>query len=618
MKNEKDKYMIDRKVDKFKIKFPPIKKWNSIKSCAEKLNIIYNKEDFRINYLNKYMYLEIDEEERRKICNFFIIPSHEIYIFDGVEEKYWGMRLKVYIATGVSEIQCTKLNLTDKLIEKDNWINEYLSKDHIVYKKEDYQYIRQAIKLSSRLFKDKNKVKIYADCIGWVKGKKEWHYIPNTKPNNEKDIYFNNKAYSKFIMKADENIDNKTAFIEVFKMLDISDKRITIPLISYTLFTCMISIIKSKNISLYPKFIINLIGTNKNIKKEALANLFCNSYNRNTRINAINSEYHTSLKCSYKIINEKMRIMRDSVLIINDFCNRERDYSEKVDMLINILEDKNICCGLLGVGDSSINNDKILMLDVTDININLELLKEYKQKATVFSTFICKYLNLLKKRIEGLNIEVLIEKTREDFIVESEEDDLDKLTIIEWLYMSYRFFIDFAVYVGAIDAISGEEKIKETLEIFKKLSAPKSNISEEHILADAKCNAKLFLQAVKEIINTHTLIKIGKEPTDNDNVIGWYDEKALYLKYKEIWTSINFNLDTNNTLVGGWEKINECLSKEEVIEVQYENKGKTNQRVRYDCNKTVFSKNKKRVLIINKEKMEKFLLSNDEVQGAKI
>ncbi|MGO4119081.1 hypothetical protein ACEQ6C_38470, partial [Rhizobium ruizarguesonis] len=80
-------------------------------------------------------------------------------------------------------------------------------------------------------------------------------------------------------MNPSTHLTKQEAFQQTWSMLDIADKKITLPLLSYT-FLSLITSLMNYSPDKFPKFIVCICGSNKQLDRQGFANFFCNLYDR--------------------------------------------------------------------------------------------------------------------------------------------------------------------------------------------------------------------------------------------------------------------------------------------------------------------------------------------------
>ncbi|MED0705265.1 hypothetical protein [Aneurinibacillus aneurinilyticus] len=599
MNNLNEESIINKKIKRIKLD------WNSesfknILDTKTKLNKIYSNEKLRIQSGNLVFK---DNRKEHKICNFFVIPTHKIYYFDGSKKEKIGLRIRLYTNDQNKMTKITELTITNELINNGKWIDKYLADDYILYKNEYYVHLKKAIKLSSKLLKKKDK-EIYTDRTGWIKGSFEWYYVPVTDPDiiliDETGINYDKGLSKKYSLTEKKGATAKEAFLKTLDMIDAIDKKISIPLISYTLLSLITSIIKPNN---KPKTLLCLIGNNSTISKEGLANIYCNIYNRNAFINNIDSELHSDFNHTQKELKENILKARDYVIILKNIGIDTKEKQDKIKMLFTLLQNDKLHNNILGLSKDNLERENTFNIDISNIVISSDDLKMLQNKSKFFSTFLLHFIYSLKQMIQRDKkiFNKQFKKRIRYFEKEHSNIDFNIAKLFSWLMVMYELFLIFGVKAQALDEKSAKSKLSEATEIYKELSV-KANTENNNINSESlkKQEAKLFLDAITKMTAEVKLLRIKEKPHEENDIIGWEDDTALYLKNK-VWNLINnFSI---RPLTIEKKELYQYLYDRNIINGQLER----NNRIRFDYNKNVYEGKKERVLYIFKEKMKNLL-----------
>ncbi|WP_353706416.1 hypothetical protein QEP67_21415 [Bacillus cereus group sp. MS39] len=172
-------YFIDKYIEKINLKDFP----NEIRDNRRHLNRVLKRENLGVDSSgNTVLYnptvqeninYETDESEEiieTKLSNFFIVPTHRLYIKNGDNIQEDGIGVKVYTQISKKKYKCIHLNLNNEMIEKGFWINSsYLDHDLYLYNKSFQHYLKMAIKLSTRIL-SKSEFKIF-DGEWWLENR---------------------------------------------------------------------------------------------------------------------------------------------------------------------------------------------------------------------------------------------------------------------------------------------------------------------------------------------------------------------------------------------------------------------------------------------------------------
>ncbi|HFJ9378291.1 TPA: hypothetical protein ACGW65_002658 [Bacillus paranthracis] len=172
-------YFIDKYIEKINLKDFP----NEIRDNRRHLNRVLKRENLGIDSsgnivlynptVQENINYETDESEEiieTKLSNFFVVPTHRLYIKNGDNIQEDGIGIKVYTQISKKKYKCIHLNLNNEMIEKGFWINSsYLDHDLYLYNKSFQQYLKMAIKLSTRIL-SKSEFKVF-DGEWWLENR---------------------------------------------------------------------------------------------------------------------------------------------------------------------------------------------------------------------------------------------------------------------------------------------------------------------------------------------------------------------------------------------------------------------------------------------------------------
>lgn len=99
-------------------------------------------------------------------------------------------------------------------------------------------------------------------------------------------------------------------------MLNVADKKITIPVLSYTILSSILSLIKCQN--QFPNIYLNIYGLNNDVSSIEIANIFANIFRRTKFIEQLDYEFHIKIDQDCEEIKTRLSLMRDCVVFISD------------------------------------------------------------------------------------------------------------------------------------------------------------------------------------------------------------------------------------------------------------------------------------------------------------
>lgn len=550
-----------------KIPFP----YAETKKHIKELNRLYEKHKLRITVRDMpfppmvYHIVLVDlSNNESEAGNFFFYPTHKIYELNGNEHKLLGYKFCfVSCLNGftMTTLKTISLNLEIGLLETGKWLDEVQLKGIEHNLKSD-----RLLKLMNTLLENsKVKKKYVSSVIGWVSGKKKngLHHIPIIPPKKYK-ITCSGDIKKDFEFTILKNLSINEAFHSVRQLLDITNRTTTILLLSFTIVTSLRSLItcQSKKMNLA----LNLAGGNSK-DHEALANLFCNIYNRSEHIHTLDSKLHSTTGSKVRISGKVMRL-RDAVFIGK--INNRSD----IGIYTHLLDQGKIPGGLLLLGSDELNHDFVVDIDMNGNSLNSEILEFHKSNPHVFTTWFKFFLTDIQVTLPdkewGIgnpkSLNALYDSSFELIYDKNMEFDLNKLRQYAWLLLGYRLFINFGLRNGAITKEDSEITVGEAASIFRQLSAVKTDESSEILEANiSKVDALKFLETVVNIIDETSIKKMG------NNVPlpkwGWIDEseQKLYLTNEALFNQVKVLLQEKNYKLGAAKSIYEFLYNKGVI-----------------------------------------------------
>jgi hypothetical protein len=194
-----------------------------------KINKILQKENL---YFDNEGYLVLQPENKEseiRICNFFILPTHSLHFDDGEKIHAAGIAVELYSPLNGKEYKRILVNLSDEVIEKGSWLNTtFIDRDFFVYKSDLYRYLRIAIKLSSRVIKDKAKKVFYND--EWLEDDEAVQHISEyknylTSQSIQKiSNVYENEVNQKIDAEAMEFLIAQSQYISMINMLSFPEE----------------------------------------------------------------------------------------------------------------------------------------------------------------------------------------------------------------------------------------------------------------------------------------------------------------------------------------------------------------------------------------------------------
>jgi len=492
----------------------------------------------------------------------------------------------------------TTVTISKDELESKDWIKKYLKDYYLLYDEKKYNILKNTIRLSCKILSETDK-KVYTDCIGWVKGNAEWHYVPSSCNNKKKDIFYMEELESKYKIKTvglsmDETESSIIGFKETINMLDVLDKTITLPLLSYCILSSNLTFIKSQNLT--PDTYLNIFGINDQISNVEVANIFSNIYRKTDVLQKLDYEYHLKIEQEEKEIVEKLSIMRDCVVFVTGIDSSKKEHIEKVRKIIGLSNKKEIAVGVIFLSNSYIESNSILNLDITNKVVAEDILIKCRESLNIFSNFYINFIDDMKKHIEDRNVvnfKKRYMKMLDNTSKKVPNSDINEIRKISWLKIAYKFIAAYGYNIKNFSSeIEEDNFIKSGVEILNLLYITIKKDSNPCI--EDKMITSL-LECLKNLIESSKISQNYDEYSKDENEsFGWQDKEYYILKYRE----------TNKYLQDYVKKSGDCISNKDMHQLLYENKIIDRQiesdgRIRYDINKG----NNDRKIYIYKDKI---------------
>lgn len=475
--------------------------------------------------------------------NFFIFPSHILYFSDGKNRTFIGLRL-ICVKRKNEEVRVKIIDVQSKDFSKDNfWIklSEYLGENWSISQQliKSRNYRNEFNRIVKVMLKNGPFI-VYTNQIGWIEGIKNWYYVPFTSVDEDEVIY-SEALKSKYGLQIVNNSKPCESFQSLLKMLDMSDKRATVPLLAYTFLSLVTSLIHFQEFE-SPKFSINVYGNNKFLSNKEFTNLFCNFYDRKSQISSINSKFHSNSRSEQKDLHKKTARVRDGIFIINA--------EQRPEMIKRALFQNDFENLLLFISDKKNDKEFFLNLDITDVKINQVIVNSMRDQPKLLTTSLYHtteqlrtifslYLGGSRKKIKRFfqNQYKYFRKQIEHKDLKQEED---LLHIYSYLLIGYNLFLQLGSYeISQFIRNEHDEKteilLKDAIQLFQQecviKNAPKIrnqqgafneilNLKEDHI-AFLEHLLKLFPDSIPK----------RKDKSQTPESLFWVDDKDINLLY---------------------------------------------------------------------------------------
>lgn len=418
----------------------------------------------------------------------------------------------------------------------------------------------------------------------------------------------------------DHTLNENELFTEIIKLLDITDKKVTIPLLAFTALSSFNSLIRENNKS-RPEFLLCLHSKNESPLKAAIANLFCNVFNRSQHIYSIDSRTHNNQYTSSETL-EKISKISDAP------CINQILGVSKLGPYIKAMNQYST--GIIILNSNPFKHDSIINLGINDIEINQEILKFHKENPVIFSSWFTSFIlhtqNESRDENWGLEKKGLIDRFHKNctktILKDKADYDINKLRHYGWLLVGYSYFLNYGLKNEAINTEQMADMANEAITIFRDLSKidvpiPNKNQNKP---ADSPLHkdALNFLHTIDRILTFSELVNYEEKNnysiTDINQFFGLIDKTTLYIKsastanvYKNVSALLK---DTDEKLSHKNTDIYEYLYSEGLL--TSDDKDTPEKMKKNSYAKTVALKNKAsiRMLHLNIPAVKKYLLSN--------
>lgn len=582
---------------------------------AEILNRIYKKSKLGIQ-INKIS-LNLNGKDNKSLSNFFIFPTDIIYFYHGDLEEHIGFKISLIKREDITHYKVVSFNIKIEDLKKGEKLFELISLQGYKFtgSKTDLKKI-----METTLKRDIDNRIIYTNSIGWVQGNEELHYVPITNYEDDNIICFP-QLQRDYKIKCDETLVDKQLFAEMNNMLNITDKKITIPLFSYTILSSIISLINRKN-KTNPEFMMCLHSKKETLLKEAIANLFCNVFKRTQHIYSVDSKIHYNQGTNTEILEKASKIC--DAPFINQISSKG-----KLNVYIKLMKQRSK--GIILLSLNPINNDSVINLDINNIMIDQEILTYYKNNPMLLSTWFTSFIRHTQNELSddkwGLdkrsNIDKFYKKCIKMITDDKSEYDINRLRHYAWLLVGYCYFLNYGLKKEAIETEQFANMVNEAIAIFRELSKIEiSPLSENHNITDIsplEKDALNFLQVIDRIMTAADLIgyreKDNYESKDLDNkFLGLIDRDTLYIKaastsnvFKKISSVLT---EEKKKLANKNTKIYEFLYNEGLLTVSDNDSPEKLKKNAYAITVAFKNKSSAKLLSLDISAVKKFLLNN--------
>ncbi|MFD0715184.1 hypothetical protein [Paenibacillus sp. GCM10027626] len=532
------------------------------RGLVEIINKAYRKQGLNIAIDSDSFKMELTDADYAEVSNFFFYPTHTIYLYDGRTERQIGYRICFIRRTKKDNLETVSLNFPNDVLKKGEWLNgrETLKKFNL---DENRIHVNKLLEITIR--RPTYKRRVFTESVGWVKGNSEFHYVPITDFSKD-EIRCQQAIKRTFEFAPMLNMDDREAFRKVWELLGVTEKEITVPLLSFTILSSLLSLIKLKNKD-QPRFILCLNGDNgKN--KESLSNLFCNIYNRSTNIYVLDSRLHANYSMKSEIPNKAGKL-KDAVFIAK--IEKQND----VKPYLKLMNQDKLINGVLLISNKTVLHDSVITIDISKASFEKSIFQFHKANPSVFSTWFGSFLQHIQTSFQdehwGLGIKGNIDKfykTCNKTITEQQaEFDTNRLRHYAWLLLGYLYFLKFGYQTEALSDKEYTDSINEAVDIFRRLSIldlGKESENGEPCLSQLERDSLTFVHTIDKLLNDETLNAIDNKATQPE--FGWIGPNELYLMNEKLFKAVNERLrESNEELISRSAEIYRFLFEKGVI-----------------------------------------------------
>lgn len=534
---------------------------------------IFVDDDYAVIYGDPYDDLSASELNADPFLNkYFFFPIAKLYWHDGSNKRDMGIRM-CFVKEGKHGIKCHVFDIASKQYEKvgswskaQEFFGGKLISDNI--RKMYSSYISVCNKISGKL--EKRPHIVYTTQSGWVEGGRNWFYVP-VSPSEECDLLYSKSLNSKYKMNPTRHLTHQEAFQKTWSMLDITDKRITLPLLSYT-FLSLITSLMNYSSDEFPKFMICLSGNNKSLDRQGFANLFCNLYDRKMNIFSLNSKYHINSDLDRKMIEKKSAKIRDGILIINTDTRQkliERSLRSMQDSAVENLQ--------LTLNEKRLDKEFVLNLDISDVEISSVHVEQQRQNPDILSSAIfhaTEFFRRIFQNEETFNkkkVEKYLRKRYKHFRKLIEKDDIpqeeDKLHMYSCLLIGFDLLLnpvknELLVFNHEVYNEEAQAYVNEAVQLFQQECITKNAVSVvEQQPADEKNSEAMkeehivFLEKLFELLPVE--LPSYENKSDSPDINAWMDKKAESI----IWINNSVFRMILLSTVNGFQELHEDEQK---------------------------------------------------------
>lgn len=520
----------------------------------EKVIDILIKEGYKVNQKG-----EIVNSKNDIITNIILIPKKQIRVKkEKQDEIYIEFSVVIDNNKESDNIKISALDVTNL-----RWISSYLGMSAIVYPRKEKEFLV----IIKRLFKNVKIIEEYSN-IGWIKSVSgEYRYL-DYNGSLSHDIKVNiEDNFSRYSFPV-ENKNIELAIKQSLALLDVVERKVSYVLLSLVYLCPLLEFIG--HMSKLPEFVVWLYGFTGTYKT-TIAKLFLSHFGN------FDSGIPSSFNDTYSSIERKSYKLKDSLLLLDDFCPQQscretqnintiaekvvRAYGDRTSRgrLTVTMESQTqfLPRGMMIItGESIVPGNstvaRLLPIGLNKDSVNLEILTEAQKNINLLGISMREYILWIEEEVNS-NHKEFVETLNSNYEVcfEYVKDNSIKThgrtyEAFAWLLVSldlmYQFFISKGVVTEEeynVNLVEAREKFLELIKVKEELIKVENPI-------------ELFLDTIKELL-------ISKSITIKDLESG----QIIGNKYKSIdgFCDLNYYYFNSNTIYG---LVKAKLSKSEI------------------------------------------------------
>lgn len=516
----------------------------------DKVEAILLRENYKINQIG-----EIVNSKNDPISNIILIPKKQVRVKNEIQDEvYTEFSVVIDSNKQIDNIKLPALDMSNL-----KWIPIFLGMDAIVYPGKEKEFLL----IIKKLFKYVETVEEYSN-IGWIKKNNgQYKYLDYNGSLGDDDIKVKvEDNFSKYTLPR-ENRDIGIAINQVLRLLEVVEKRIAYVLLSLVYLCPLLEFIGQK--SKLPEFVVWLYGST-GTHKTTIAKLFLSHFGN------FNSGVPASFNDTYASIERKAYKLKDSLLLLDDFCPQQ---SKRETQNINTIAEKVVRAygdrtsrGRLTVtmesqtqfvprgmalitGESTVPGNstvaRLIPIGLKKDSVNLNKLTEAQENSDLLGISMREYILWIEKEVNS-NCEDFVDTLNENYKVwvdDIRENAIDthgrSYEAIAWLLVAldlmYQFFCRKGVVTDEEHDIALQEAREEFLELIK--------IKDELTKSDNPI--ELFLDTIKEFITSGS---ITMKDLESEEIIGnkykpiegYFDSEYYYFNSNTIYGLVNVKL----------------------------------------------------------------------------